>query len=212
MPEGAIPTLGCCAALEMPHYDIVFIKLITDFKMESPDLTPSDLDIVYQRCLAEPFIDGGVQIAIFQRLGIEQRTNLLGVNVDEDCYPVPDSAIHQFAVHGGRYNRAAPQSHDEMRYFAAKIRIRLPDARRWCITSCQHIQPVGACGLASCDLAIGNQIQTLIPAVAQFEINPDQLIPQNRPIPFSSNTFREFTMKGLSFDTQPPSSPFCGVP
>jgi hypothetical protein len=56
-----------------------------------------------------------------------------------------------------------------------------------------------------CDAAVGNFTQTLLPEQATLIVLPE-------PYVYGRPGNRDFTFKGVQFDSFPPSSPFCGLP
>lgn len=210
-PIGTIPMLGCCANLPTQvFYDQIVFRLDTDFDLISPNLNPQHLQTVFGRCLAEPFIEGSVLIWKPARAE-ERRVQAQPLDPGDGCFPAHPAleTTKAEAAHGGSFG----QGLGEMRYFASKVRVRLPFLRRWCVTSCQHIQPISQCSnplTTICNPTIGNSTKTIFPATAEMIITPDALAPVGYP--GFGFTYREYTVKLVEFDTEPPSSPFCGLP
>lgn len=219
-PEGTIPTLGCCAGgPTIARFDHVLVRLDTDFDEFSPNPNVANLQQVLTRCLAEPMPvpadpTGSFNLNIWKparaaEIIIGGQINLL----TDACYPFHSAftLMRHRPVHGWIFQQAG----SFMTYYATKIRIRLlttsglPVSRRWCLTECDYLTPTGSCpAVSGCDPTVGNATSTVLPAASEMEALPD---PLNRigPPPFR---FREFSFKILEFDTDPPSSPFCGLP
>lgn len=220
IPTGTIPTLGCCASLDQTQYDVVFVLFKADItEPVFPNFSQADLDFVYQLCIDEPFTQGDIQLSV-NRFRQVSRGPLLGVGA-EACYVVPNIFLQQTPAHGMNLDQLSPDEtqrrHDEIWYFAAKVRARLPAPRRICITSCAHVQDPSDCPGAghTCDPAIGSEIRTLLPAANTVQVLPDrlQLLPQGAGGRNWPNFRRgDFAWKRFEIDSDPPGSPFCGLP
>lgn len=210
-PRESVPLLACCE----PAMDIVIrtANILSVFDPFATTPLQNVLDQVYDQMLADEFVPG-------RKLnGVVTLPNDLFVPT---CYPgvqfvsapTPTIAItiqqgSLQATHGFYCNNDTGTRH----YWAGKVRFRIPSFRRWCVESCDHVvvppASSGCPGSSACDPASGNLTNTLFPSAGSFEVIPDRLAVIARPF---TNVKHDYTWKRAFNDTEPPASPFCGVP
>ena len=165
------------------------------------------LDSVYDQMLADEFVVGGkVNGVAGDPAGLVVPTCYSAIRFATGPNPIVILQQFQQATHGFFCNNA-----NTRQYWAGKARFRIGTSRRWCVESCEHVVPPtgsGCPGASTCDPA-GNLMSTLFPASGTFEVIPDRLAIIDRPF---TNVKHDYTWKRAFFDSEPPASPFCGVP
>ena len=116
-----------------------------------------------------------------------------------------------YSVHG--FFIGAPNNRRSGSVFAAKIRWRLNAVRRSCVSSCVHTNtntaPGCGGGIGTCDGGMGNLTQTLMPPNSIHTVLPEQFNFVDRAWVGAAH---DFSWSQPLFDSEPPASPFCGVP
>ena len=205
-----LPLLGCCAPLGELGIDRV---LLYGDRSATAATAPSmaDLTTIFTQLVALDFqpIPVGGQSTDKQAVYSFPLGMVFGSGVPAQatwCYPfLPDSFSNRFnCLHGYALN--LPQGRIE--YWGVKIRIRPPTPRRFCLTTCQHLRLSSDCNDRICDPEIGNTTTTLLPAIASMIFLP----PQMAALTGRLGETRDFATLHVEVDTQPPSTPFCGLP
>lgn len=155
------------------------------------------LEGILNACLNDPFIVGGKVNGVVN-----------GLPPVGSCYPF-------FGIVAGgnlQQRQTFPQaSHGYFTgayYFAGKVRWRIPTLRRWCLSSCTHVTERQNCGgNFACDVG-GNGTMTILPPAGELILLPEPFVGSE---PFTQRR-TDYTWKMASFDNDPPSSPFCGLP
>ena len=197
-PREQVPLLDCCGiAVDYVVRGGGFI----DTALPIGEINHEVLDTIYDQMLADEFIIGG-------KVNGNPHSGTIEWFCDNFRFGWAPDPFHRpitVAFHGyfKRINSRLAI------YLAAKARWRLPSMRRWCISGCLHVPSSGNCPEFNCDSS-GQLTTTLFPAASQMEVIPDRIaVLAERPFV----AFRhDYTWKTSQYDSDPPASPFCGLP
>lgn len=218
-----LPLLGCCGAAPFAYREVVAVAAYRGTLVPGPP-SLTDLDTVYQRCVSLPYnpqVPGDEHnssrspLLVLAIPGAPAGGDWTDNTLETWCYPDFFDANRGWAgwtgpeqsllFHGWALNMPAFR----FEYYAVKMRWNFPTARRICKTQCDHFILSSNCDNKECDSGIGNPTTTLMPAQgAQIEM----IAPRMTAFTGRVGETRDFTSLRVLFDTDPPSSPFCGLP